>query len=125
MIGGGDVLASIALGALLVAMWVAVIRRFTRNEHDRLLPYSVQLARWRYDRHVEVVKAREDEELAEYIRRRNAGNALRKQFLALWTTDMKDRRPSRARPRSPGGVTRLVREPRNTTSGAAREVRRV
>src|SRR5690606_41402103 len=111
----GDVLASIALGALLVAMWVAVIRRFTRDEHGRFLPYSVQLARWRYDRHVEVVKAREDEELAEYIRRRNAGNALRKQLLARCPTDMKDRRPSRARTRSPGGVTQLFRAPSNTT----------
>src|SRR5690606_669101 len=98
--------AGIALGVLLVAGMTYAVARWGGPGKDWTRPYLVDLARRRYDRHVRWVQESDLPQRADYIRRRHAGNANRKQLPALCLTPMKSRS---SKPKT--GVARLLAEP--------------
>jgi len=100
-----DFAAGIALGVLLVAGMAYAVARWGGPGKDWTRPYLVDLARRRYDRHVRWVQESDVPERADYIRRRDAGNAIRKQLLALWLSPMKSRS---SKPKA--GIARLLAE---------------
>lgn len=85
------------IGALMLAIITAglvPIGRATAPGKDWTRPYNVQRHARTVHLHTAALELAEGEELDAYVRRREAGQQLRGQLLALWRRPMKDRRPS-------------------------------